>query len=148
MLGTCWHPKFARCVVCHSKPVHTAGLKPNGCMTAMVGLFQSLCLSQTHAPSSALLLPGLLFESGVTAHARCFMNCLLTWVQEAALMSSMRHANIVQFFGFCTAPPCVVTEYCSKGSLTEVLQAARRTPSIAAKLDWPRRLSMVRVLGY
>ncbi|GAB4821932.1 hypothetical protein N2152v2_008978 [Parachlorella kessleri] len=63
--------------------------------------------------------------------------------KEAALMSAMRHANIVQFFGFCTAPPCVVTEYCSKGSLTEILRAARRTPPIAAKLNWPRRLSML-----
>lgn len=40
-------------------------------------------------------------------------------------------------------PPCVVTEYCSKGSLTDVLKAARQSPAAAARLDWGRRLGMV-----
>lgn len=43
-------------------------------------------------------------------------------------------------------PPTIVTEYCARGSLNEVLQAARRSPAKAAELSWPRRLQMVRVL--
>ncbi len=46
--------------------------------------------------------------------------------------------------GVTPVPPCVVTEYCSHGSLTDVLRAARLgSPSVVAQLDWPKRLTMV-----
>ncbi|GAB4822572.1 hypothetical protein N2152v2_009618 [Parachlorella kessleri] len=63
--------------------------------------------------------------------------------KEAALMCSLRHPSIVTFLGVCTVPPCVVTEYCARGSLADVLRNARQSPSAAAKLDWPRRLNMM-----
>jgi hypothetical protein len=63
--------------------------------------------------------------------------------QEAGLMASLRHPNIVQFMGMCTLPPCVVTEYCARGSLTDVLKAGRTgKPAAAADLSWRRRLGM------
>lgn len=31
-----------------------------------------------------------------------------------------RHPNIVNFIGICRNPPCIITEYCSRGSLAEV----------------------------
>lgn len=34
-------------------------------------------------------------------------------------------------------------EYCARGSLTHVLMAARRDASVAKKLTWTRRLSML-----
>lgn len=39
-------------------------------------------------------------------------------------------------------PPAVVTEYCARGSLNDVLKRARASTSLAAQLDWPRRLNM------
>lgn len=65
-------------------------------------------------------------------------------VQEAALLASMRHPNVVNFFGICREPPCIITEFCSGGSLAEVLAEARRNPETAgAALTWQRRLNMM-----
>jgi len=62
--------------------------------------------------------------------------------QEAAMMASMRHPNVVMYLGVCTDPPLVVTEYCARGSLCDVLKRAGHSPATAAALDWPRRLAM------
>ena len=36
----------------------------------------------------------------------------------------MRHTNVIQFIGACLEPNrvCIVMEYCSKGSLRDVIQ--------------------------
>jgi len=62
--------------------------------------------------------------------------------KEASLMSNLHHPNIVQFLGICTSPAAIVTEYCPRGSLTSVLQAAKSSPECAAELTWSRRVSM------
>ncbi len=67
--------------------------------------------------------------------------------QEAGVMASMRHPNIVSFMGVCTAPPAIVTEYCERGSLTSLLQAAKALPELAAELTWRFRIKMVRERG-
>jgi serine/threonine protein kinase len=54
----------------------------------------------------------------------------------------MRHPNVVMYLGLCCDPPCVVTEYCARGSLTDVLKRARNTPTMGVQLDWARRLNM------
>jgi hypothetical protein len=58
-------------------------------------------------------------------------------------MFSLRHPNCVQLMGTCLAPPCLITEYCSRGSLADCLREARRHPAAAAELPWHRRLAMV-----
>ena len=58
------------------------------------------------------------------------------------MMASLRHPNIVMYLGVCLDPPAVVTEYCARGSLNDVLKRARGSISLAAQLDWPRRLNM------
>ena len=65
-------------------------------------------------------------------------------VQEARLLASLRHPNIVQFMGLCTEPACIITELCGRGSLTDVIRSAKASP---ADLPWPRRLDMVRRVG-
>ena len=57
-------------------------------------------------------------------------------------MSAIRHPNVVLFMGLCLEPPCIVTEFCARGSLYDVLKKARSTPAFAQQLDWSRRLSM------
>ena len=59
-------------------------------------------------------------------------------------MASMRHPNIVAFMGVCITPPAIVTEYCERGSLTSLLQAAKALPERAAELTWRYRVRMVR----
>ncbi|KAL4457287.1 hypothetical protein ABPG75_012152 [Micractinium tetrahymenae] len=63
--------------------------------------------------------------------------------KECQLMAAMRHPNIVQFMGVTSFPPAMITEYCGKGSLTDVLQGARKSPQKAAQLTWARRLHML-----
>jgi serine/threonine protein kinase len=62
--------------------------------------------------------------------------------KEAGIMASVRHPNVISYLGVCAEPACIVTEYCSKGSLTDVLRRGRASPAHAAALDWPRRLNM------
>uniref|UniRef100_A0A8C5Q0I2 Guanylate cyclase n=1 Tax=Leptobrachium leishanense TaxID=445787 RepID=A0A8C5Q0I2_9ANUR len=52
-------------------------------------------------------------------------------------MREMKHENLVTFFGVCTDPPnvCLVTQYCKKGSLKDVLQ------NNDIELDWIFKLS-------
>ena len=57
-------------------------------------------------------------------------------LQEASMMAAMRHPNVVLYLGVCLDPPCVVTEYCARGSLNDVLKRALHNPKYAEQLDW------------
>lgn len=63
--------------------------------------------------------------------------------EEARLLASLRHPAIANFLGFSRMPACLMTEFCQRGSLMQVLQAAAKDPAVAAELPWQRRLSMV-----
>ncbi len=52
------------------------------------------------------------------------------------MMAAMRHPNVVLYLGVCLDPPCVVTEYCARGSLNDVLKRALYNPKYAEQLDW------------
>ena len=52
------------------------------------------------------------------------------------MMAAMRHPNVVLYLGVCLDPPCVVTEYCARGSLNDVLKRALYNPRYAEQLDW------------
>ncbi|KAM4702750.1 guanylate cyclase 2G-like [Rhinophrynus dorsalis] len=58
-------------------------------------------------------------------------------LHEFRVMREMRHENLVTFFGVCTEPShvCIVTQYCKKGSLKDVLQ------NNDIELDWIFKLS-------
>ncbi|GAB1302546.1 Guanylate cyclase 2G [Apodemus speciosus] len=60
-----------------------------------------------------------------------------TVLQEVWLMCELKHENIVPFFGVCTEPPniCIVTQYCKRGSLKDVLRNSDR------EMDWIFKLS-------
>lgn len=57
------------------------------------------------------------------------------------LLSTLLQA--LRFFTLLQTPPCVVTEFCSRGSLYDVLQEANSSPELANRLTWPKRLAMV-----
>ena len=61
---------------------------------------------------------------------------------QVSIMSSLRHPNVVMFMGLCLQPPCIVTEFCARGSLYDVLRKARTSQGFAQQLDWSKRLSM------
>lgn len=70
---------------------------------------------------------------------------LKTLEREVGLMVGMRHPNVILFLGVCPDPPCVVTEYCARGSLYDVLMEAKERPAggLARALSWYRRVSMM-----
>ncbi|KAM6963497.1 guanylate cyclase 2G [Tautogolabrus adspersus] len=47
-------------------------------------------------------------------------------IRDFNLMKEMKHENLVQFFGVCIEPPnvCLVTQYCRKGSLKDLMKAS------------------------
>lgn len=61
---------------------------------------------------------------------------------QAALLLRIRHPNIVLVMGICLEPLMLITEWFPRGSLADCLGRARKVPSFAAALNWPRRLSM------
>nr|XP_015202921.1 PREDICTED: guanylate cyclase 2G-like [Lepisosteus oculatus] len=58
-------------------------------------------------------------------------------IEEFQVMRELKHENLVQFFGVCIEPPhvCIITQYCRKGSIKDVL----RNSDI--ELDWMFKLS-------
>ncbi|XP_023571362.1 guanylate cyclase 2G [Octodon degus] len=60
-----------------------------------------------------------------------------TVLQEAQLVCGLKHENLVSFFGICTEPPniCVVTQYCKRGSLKDVLRNSDH------EMDWIFKIS-------
>lgn len=61
-------------------------------------------------------------------------------------MKGLRSSNVVLFMGVCLSPLSIVTEYCSHGSLFDVLKRARDdvTGTDARRLTWARRVAMAR----
>lgn len=62
--------------------------------------------------------------------------------QEVTILASLRHPNVVQLVGFCMAPPGVAMEYCTRGSLYDVLQRGAANAGAAKDLTWGRRVRM------
>lgn len=58
------------------------------------------------------------------------------------LLTQLRSPYVVLFMGVCRDPLAMVTEYCARGSVFDVLMQARVSPSTAACLTWQRRLRM------
>ena len=56
------------------------------------------------------------------------MEVVENFVREAGLMAQIRHPNIVQFLGASVSPPYLylITEYCSQGSLHDVLHGMKK----------------------
>lgn len=67
-------------------------------------------------------------------------------VSQVNIMKDLRSANVVLFMGVCLSPLSIVTEYCSHGSLYDVIKRARDDPrgTDARRLTWARRVGMAR----
>ena len=69
---------------------------------------------------------------------------MLDFRAETALLSEMRHPNIVMFIGACLRPPnlCIVTEYMAKGSLREVLRDKSISLDMSQKMKIGRSIAL------
>lgn len=61
---------------------------------------------------------------------------------ETFFLKQLRHQNIISFLGCCLDPPVLVTEYCSKGSIYDLVQRVQLSTTFATKFDWKRRINM------
>jgi serine/threonine protein kinase len=62
--------------------------------------------------------------------------------QEASIMAQLSHPHSIAMIGVTTVPAAVVQEYAARGSLLDVLRAAKTDPTAAAELTWARRISI------
>ncbi|PRW50803.1 Serine threonine- kinase CTR1 [Chlorella sorokiniana] len=92
--------------------------------------------------AAKVLVPLRQGPSGIEAAGSLTERQLAKVQRECSLLASVRHPNIVQILSVCEDPPTIIMEYCSKGSLLDVLQEARKSPRQAALLSWQRRLGM------
>ena len=110
------------------------------------GAFGKVYLGRWHETDVAIKLLTSLSALGLPSAGEVSTNeireSIKTLEREVALMVNMRHPNVILFMGLCPEPPCVVTEYCSRGSLYDLLKSARGDPALAQQLDWPRRLGL------
>ena len=67
---------------------------------------------------------------------------LLALEKEVSVLRTLRFQKIVMFLGVCLDPPCIVTEYCARGSLFDVISRARERPEVGKRLTWKRRINM------
>lgn len=60
-------------------------------------------------------------------------------MMELKTMKDIQHDHLVRFYGACIEGevPCLLTEYCPKGSLQDILE------NHEIKLDWMFRLSLM-----
>jgi serine/threonine protein kinase len=101
---------------------------------------------ETRVAVKILILSGLAGggdDADADADAAALSHSVLEGLaRECTMMAALRHPNVVGFLGLCPAPPCMVTEYCGRGSLTDVLRGGRASPARAAELHWKRRLEL------
>eukprot|EP00039_Didymoeca_costata_P009680 m.128904 g.128904 ORF g.128904 m.128904 type:complete len:671 (-) comp14568_c0_seq2:1531-3543(-) len=59
---------------------------------------------------------------------------------EAAMLAQLSHKNVVKFHGICWMgkKPCLVTEYCERGSLKQCLKTGTKETQMACSLPWAR----------
>ncbi|KAG7671488.1 hypothetical protein KSW81_003623 [Nannochloris sp. 'desiccata'] len=88
--------------------------------------------------SSGRVNDPLLANSALTASSPIMMKLH----EEVKIMSSMDSPHVVKFIGVCSMPPCIVTELCAEGSLSDVIKNAASSPAAASQLTWRRRLAM------
>jgi len=110
------------------------------------GAFGKVYLGRWHETDVAIKMLSSLTALGLPSAGEVGPNAageaIKTLEREVALMVNMRHPNVILFMGICPEPFCIVTEYCSRGSLYDLLKSARNDPVLAQQLSWPRRLGL------
>ena len=63
--------------------------------------------------------------------------------KEAGLVSNIRpHSNIVQFFGVCLNPLCVVTEFMERGNLRSYLDDPENKIDHKQMIQWFQQIAL------
>lgn len=75
----------------------------------------------------------------VSIYHRHSCNTEITIVYFVFQMKDIHHEHLIKFYGACVDSPncCILTEYCPKGSLQDILENEQ------IKLDWMFKLSLM-----
>lgn len=57
-------------------------------------------------------------------HLACMQVLMTPHVTQVSIMAAIRHPNVVLLMGLCLNPVCVVSEFCARGSLSDVIKKA------------------------
>lgn len=79
---------------------------------------------------------------GCSSSCRWGGGCRPAGRQSSSRASPTRPPMLARMQGVCAVPPCIVCEFCERGSVTEVLRQARTDPAADRELTWARRLIM------
>eukprot|EP00884_Botryococcus_braunii_P001870 jgi/Botrbrau1/11684/Bobra.0195s0015.1 len=102
------------------------------------GASQRACASSTRDEDHSVDHSGKASPINNTVHAAHGPNDIETMEHEAYVISKLRHPHVMMFMGWCPEIPCIITEWCSKGSLACVLKQAAETGT--QTLSWACRL--------
>ncbi|KAK9812343.1 hypothetical protein WJX73_004122 [Symbiochloris irregularis] len=91
--------------------------------------------------SNPTALNSWLANSGVLQDSES-LSTLQSLEREVDILASIRHPNVVLFMGMVLDPPLIVSEWCARGSVYDILSKAAQNPRLAAQLTWHRRLCM------
>ncbi|KAK9812332.1 hypothetical protein WJX73_003007 [Symbiochloris irregularis] len=91
--------------------------------------------------SNPMALKSWLITSDAVTHSGS-AGMMQSLEREVGILASIRHPNVVLFMGMVLDPPLIVSEWCSRGSVLDILSKAAKNPRLAAQLTWQRRLHM------
>ncbi|KAK3747649.1 hypothetical protein RRG08_024796 [Elysia crispata] len=117
------------------KPTSHRGSIPSALSFDSIGLFDSKSnaqlFTQTAYVKGNIVAVKRIFKSPITVNK--------TVLSDLRRMKNLQGEHIVRFVGLCLDAPqaCILTEYCQKGSLQDVLE------NDAIKLDWMFRYSIM-----
>eukprot|EP00210_Caulerpa_lentillifera_P005911 g5651.t1 len=69
-------------------------------------------------------------------------NVIVALEREVAILKSLSFPQIVQFVGISLDPAAIVTGYCEKGSLFDMIKYYRNSPSKRSEFPWWKRLKI------
>ena len=69
--------------------------------------------------------------------------------KEASLISNLKaHSNIVQMFGVCLNPLCVVSEYMEKGDLRHYLDEKNNQIDNQQMMNWIKQIAVGKQINF
>lgn len=79
---------------------------------------------------------------GTSAYVYCLCRAYAMLMLSLCTMPYVTPMQVAMLMGLCLSPIGVVTEFCTRGSLTDVLRKAASDMMFAQQLDWRKRITM------
>eukprot|EP00210_Caulerpa_lentillifera_P008123 g7757.t1 len=81
-------------------------------------------------------------DDRVSVSENCLTAVIIALEREVAILKSLSFPQIVRFVGVTLDPAAIVTGYCEKGSLFDMIKYYREHPSELEEFSWQKRLKI------